>query len=106
MDGDEVRGLPPERRLSARVNVPVDDGARFRTVVGRALRLRCPYCGGRGSFKSWFDLLETCPTCGTRFEREHGYFLGGYALNLIVAEFLAVGVVVVFWLLARPDDEA
>jgi uncharacterized protein (DUF983 family) len=76
---------------------------RLRTVFGRALLLRCPYCGGRGIFKSWFDLKDTCPTCGTRFEREDGYFLGGYAINLIVAEFLAVGLVVLFWLLASPS---
>lgn len=103
MDGDGVRGLPPVRRLSVRVNVPDDDWERFRTVFGRALGLRCPYCGGRGIFKSWFELKETCPTCETRFERENGYFLGGYALNLIVAEFLAVGAVVAFWLLANPS---
>ena len=27
-----------------------------------------------------------------RFEREEGYFLGAYALNLIVSEFLALGL--------------
>ena len=32
------------------------------------------------------------PRCGARFEREEGYFLGAYALNLIVAEFLGLGL--------------
>jgi uncharacterized protein (DUF983 family) len=99
MPTDDVIGLPAQRQLTDRVNVPPDDWARFRTDFGRALLLRCPYCGGRGIFKGWFDLKERCPTCGTRFEREDGYFLGGYALNLIVAEFLAVGLVVAVWLL-------
>jgi hypothetical protein len=27
-----------------------------------------------------------------RFEREQGYFLGGYALNLVVAELLGLGL--------------
>jgi uncharacterized protein (DUF983 family) len=95
---DGVIGLPPRRDLGDRVNVPANDWQRFRVVFGRALLLRCPYCGGHGIFKTWFDLKERCPTCETRFEREDGYFLGGYALNLIVAEFLAVGLVVAIWL--------
>jgi uncharacterized protein (DUF983 family) len=103
MPDDHVIGLPPRQGHSERVHIPLDDWVRFRTIFWRALRLRCPYCGGRGVFKSWFDLRETCPTCGTRFEREDGYFLGGYALNLIVAEFLAIGAIVVYWLLASPS---
>jgi uncharacterized protein (DUF983 family) len=99
MPPDDVIGLPPQRELTRLVNVPEDDWARFRTVFGRAVLLRCPYCGGRGIFKGWFDLKTRCPTCLTRFVREDGYFLGGYALNLIVAEFLAVGLVVAAWLL-------
>jgi uncharacterized protein (DUF983 family) len=99
MGSDGVRGLPPKRELTRLVDVPADERARFRTVFGRAVLLRCPYCGGRGIFKNWFDLKSRCPTCLTRFEREDGYFLGGYALNLIVSEFLAVGLVVAAWLL-------
>ena len=103
MTDHDVLGLPPRRRLSERVRVPTDDRERLLTVFGRAFRLRCPYCGGAGIFQSWFSPKETCPICGTRFEREDGYFLGAYALNLIVAEFLAVGAVIVFWLLAEPS---
>ena len=40
------------------------------------------------------ELRESCPTCGVRFEREEGYFLGAYALNLIVAEFLGLGLAI------------
>ncbi len=102
MPKDDVLGLPPRRRLSDRVRVPGDDRSRFLTVFGRAIALRCPYCGGKGIFRNWFDLRERCPTCDTQFEREDGYFLGAYALNLIVAEFLAVGLVVAYWLLLDP----
>ncbi len=98
-----VTGLPPRPRRTAQVQVPIGGGARFRAVFGRALRRRCPYCGGGGIFKNWFDLKETCPTCQTRFEREHGYFLGGYALNLIVAEFVAVGLFALIWVLFDPS---
>jgi uncharacterized protein (DUF983 family) len=100
---DTVSDLPPQRLRSGQVRIPDDDWKRFRAVFGRALALRCPYCGGRGILKGWFELAETCPTCGTVFEREDGYFLGGYALNLVAAEVLAVGLVVLSWLVVSPS---
>ena len=93
-------GGPMATGGAGQVRVPRDGGARFRAVFGRALRRRCPYCGGGGLFRAWgwFDLREVCPTCGTRFEREHGYFLGATALNLVIPEFAAFGILVAFWL--------
>ena len=61
-------------------------------TMRRALVRRCPYCGSPGIFDGYFALRERCPRCGVRFEREEGYFLGAYALNLIVAEFLGLGL--------------
>jgi uncharacterized protein (DUF983 family) len=60
----------------------------------RAFTRRCPYCGGGGIYKGYFELRESCPTCGVRFEREEGYFLGAYALNLVVAEILGLGLAI------------
>lgn len=51
-------------------------------------------------FSSWLTLKERCPRCHTLFEREDGYFVGGYAINLIVAEFLAFGIVLCLILFA------
>jgi uncharacterized protein (DUF983 family) len=62
-------------------------------LLRRALTLHCPYCGSGNIFKGWLTLKERCPRCHTLFEREHGYFVGGYAVNLIAAEFLAVAIV-------------
>ena len=39
-------------------------------------------------------LVDSCPNCGYVFRREGGYFLGAYALNLVVAEFIAMFVLV------------
>jgi uncharacterized protein (DUF983 family) len=78
-------------------NLPKGNGARFRTLLGRAFRRRCPYCGGGNIFASYFSLKPICPTCEVQFEREEGYFLGGYALNLVVSEFFALGLAV--WLI-------
>ena len=63
-------------------------------TMGRALSRRCPYCGSPGIYDGYFALRERCPRCGVRFEREEGYFLGAYALNLIVAEFLGLGLAI------------
>lgn len=76
-------------------DLPPAGGARARTLLGRALTRRCPYCGGDGIFSGWFTLRETCPHCGVRFEREDGYFLGGYAFNLVGAGI--VGIALAVW---------
>ena len=66
------------------------------TRLTRALRLRCPACGHRGVITGWFRLAERCPPCGLRPDRgEPDHFLGGYVLNLAVAE----GVAAVLWIL-------
>lgn len=62
-----------------------------RTALWRALRRRCPRCGGKGLFTSWLKLRERCPTCGYRFEREEGFFTGVYLVNYTV---VAVAIVV------------
>jgi uncharacterized protein (DUF983 family) len=73
-------------------DLPRDTFARFQVTLHRAIARKCPYCGRPGIFSGYFALREHCPTCGVRFEREQGYFLGGYALNLIVAEILGLGL--------------
>ena len=56
-------------------------------LVARALRLRCPHCGGRPVFVSWVAMLPNCPVCSFRFERgERGYWLGAYFFNLMAME--------------------
>jgi uncharacterized protein (DUF983 family) len=73
-------------------NLPLDTWNRFLVTMLRALTRRCPYCGSPGIYESYFALRERCPRCGVRFEREEGYFLGAYALNLIAAEFIGLGL--------------
>jgi uncharacterized protein (DUF983 family) len=53
----------------------------------RAMRLRCPHCGGGPIFTSWSRLLPVCPVCGLGLERgEQGYWLGAYFFNLMAVE--------------------
>lgn len=68
----------------------------------RALRLRCPHCGGGPIFASWFPMCPRYPVCGLGFERgEQGYVVGAYMFNIIAAELLfaaiAAGVVAATW---------
>jgi uncharacterized protein (DUF983 family) len=70
-------------------------------LVGRSLRRRCPYCGAPGIFANYLTLRDSCPTCGRRFAREEGYFLGAYAVNLIAAEVLGLGIAL-YLLFATP----
>ena len=75
-------------------DLPRDTWGRFVATMRRAVTRRCPYCGGSGIYKGYLELRGACPRCGVRFEREEGYFLGAYALNLIVAEFLGLGLAI------------
>jgi uncharacterized protein (DUF983 family) len=75
-------------------DLPPDTWDRFLVTMRRAISRRCPYCGGLGVFDGYFTLRERCPTCGVTFEREEGYFLGGYALNLVVAELVGLGLAI------------
>lgn len=82
-------------------DLPESGGRRLTTLVARALARRCPYCASPGIFSSFWTLKEQCPRCDVPFEREEGYFLGAYAVNLIGAEF--VGFAFVLALLIRTD---
>jgi uncharacterized protein (DUF983 family) len=57
---------------------------RARRVLGRALRHRCPRCGGAPVFERLFRMRERCAVCGLAFEREPGYFVGAIYLNYAV----------------------
>ncbi|HUQ46107.1 MAG TPA: DUF983 domain-containing protein [Gemmatimonadaceae bacterium] len=70
------------------------------TLVGRALLLRCPRCGGRGIRHSWLRMKHACPTCGQVLERgeAHDFFIGAYLINLVVAETSAVVIAGAMWI--------
>jgi uncharacterized protein (DUF983 family) len=73
-------------------------------VLRRGLTRRCPQCGAGGLFRRWFWMVERCPGCSMRLEREPGGFLGAYCINFFVTE-----VVLGIWLVAafsitHPDE--
>lgn len=74
-------------------------------MLGRAILRRCPRCGARHIFTSWFRMIDRCPECRLRFERESDFFLGAYVINLSVTEgLLLVGLFAyIFSAVNNPD---
>lgn len=62
---------------------------RVIQLFTRAMRLRCPHCGGGPIFLRWSKLVPNCPVCGLGLERgEEGYWLGAYFFNLTAMEMV------------------
>ncbi len=78
-----------------------DPSASLLTMLGRSIARHCPRCSGSGIFANWAALEEFCPTCGFKFEREPGYWVGALIINMAVAliVFLVtlVGGMALFW---------
>ena len=74
------------------------------TLLGRALRRRCPNCGGKPIFDSWLRMKDNCPSCGLILNRkESGYSLGGFWLNLLFAEGVTATLFVTTLVQTWPD---
>lgn len=61
-------------------------------MVLRGLARRCARCGQGRLFSGWYRMVDRCPRCGYRFEREEGFFLGALVVNLAVTEGLLLVV--------------
>jgi len=70
----------PERRPT-----PLIREAGTGRVLLRGARKRCPRCGEREVWITWFRAKPLCPVCGLRFESEEGGFLGAMVLNYTFA---------------------
>jgi uncharacterized protein (DUF983 family) len=77
---------------------------RALRIAGRAARLRCPHCGGRGILQSWFRMRPRCPTCGLALERlEQGYRVGAYMFSIAMAELVFVVLLLTVLVLTWPN---
>ncbi len=68
-------------------------------ILLRGLACRCPNCGGGTLFAEGhlFRVNPSCPTCGLKFEKGEGTFLGPFALNYGVTAFgLVIPTVVLY----------
>ena len=71
-------------------------------LLVRAITLRCPACGGGPLFRRWLQPRERCPGCNLKFERREGHFVGAMAFNLIAAEGVWLGGLVLSVVLTWP----
>jgi uncharacterized protein (DUF983 family) len=61
-------------------------------LIWRAIRLRCPSCGGGELFRGWFAMHPQCRGCGRPFSGDEGYFLGSIYFNYGVTGVLVVSI--------------
>lgn len=77
----------------------------FKTMLGRALRRRCPRCGEKEIWRSWFNMVDRCPRCHHVYEREQGYWVMAIVVNTAFIEaifaVLFLGGIIATW----PDIE-
>ena len=73
--------------------------ADWGRALGRAFRKRCPRCGAKGIFASYFQLRERCPACGYRFKREEGAISGGLMMAWVFTIFFTIVPLLtyIFW---------
>ena len=69
----------------------------------RGLRRRCPRCGERQIFRTRLHLIERCPRCDLRFEREEGGFLGAMTLNYAIGVVVWIAMLAVVLVFTVPD---
>lgn len=74
------------------------------SVLRRGLTRRCPQCGAGHLFHGWFHMVERCPSCSMRLEREPGGFLGAYCINFFVTEVLLGIWMVASFTLTHPHE--
>lgn len=68
-------------------------------VIQRGLTNCCPNCGGKTLFRPEHPLTlqRSCQSCGLKFEREDGFFLGAMALNYGVTCCVFLAPVALLW---------
>jgi uncharacterized protein (DUF983 family) len=100
MGSDPYSSLDPDPDPAAGPLVPEVNAT---AALLRGFRKRCPRCGERDTFVSWFQPRKACPRCELRFAKEEGGFLGAMTLNYALAIGLWLIVLIVGVVLTVPD---
>ena len=72
-------------------------------MLGRGAARRCARCGSGGLFRRYFTMIADCPGCGYHFEREEGFFLGAYTINIVATELMVLVLIIVGFATTLPD---
>lgn len=76
------------------------------TMLRRGATKRCAVCGAGGLFSGWFRMRSHCPRCGTRFEREPGFFVGALFVNFAFTEVVMFGWLAAAAVATLPHPDA
>ena len=79
------------------------DRSPLGRLIARALRRRCPRCGGDGIFAGYYRLIDRCPRCDHLYDREPGYWVSAIIVNTAATEAL-FGVLFVAGIFATAPD--
>lgn len=81
---------PTNNRYDGRLS---DRKAMVRSTFGR-----CPNCGEGQLFQGLYQVRTTCESCGVRFERDSGSWLGAmvvaYGLAIVAVIIVAAGTII------------
>jgi uncharacterized protein (DUF983 family) len=72
------------------------------STLGSIIHQRCPRCRVGAIFRSsifrgWPRMLERCPVCDLKYEREPGYFLGAMYISYGIALVTITLLALLFW---------
>jgi uncharacterized protein (DUF983 family) len=73
------------------------------SMFWRGFTKRCARCGAGRLFTHYFSMVPDCPRCGLHFEREHGYWAGALAINIIATGGLFTVVFVASLIATIPN---
>lgn len=88
-EGYETLGTAAAKFRRDSLDYTVADN-RAGTLLRNAYRLRCPVCKEGKIFRGWLTVLEECPSCHVRLDRQGGDFLGSIYFN-----YAATGIPVI-----------
>lgn len=75
------------------------------TLLKRGVHRRCPVCGGNKLFRRWVQMAEDCPRCGLHFQRVPGQWLGSWFINICLAQFLVIVILLGGALASYPHPQ-
>ncbi|MFP5321233.1 MAG: DUF983 domain-containing protein [Acidimicrobiia bacterium] len=75
----------------------------YRRIVARGFTRRCPLCGSRGIFTSWFRQADRCPRCNYPTTRVDDQWIGSLGINTIVSFTLLFAAIAVGFAVTYPD---
>lgn len=83
----------------------MDEPAPLRPsrLVLRGLTKRCPLCGSRGIFTSFFHQADRCPRCNFPTTRVEDQWIGSFGINILVSFTLLVATIAIGFAVTYPD---